>query len=457
MMCARYNISLCGLLLALLAGCNVITADESLQKSQAAPVKKGIGVYQKRKDDAFAKPNYSIYHTKQDSLAYVAHLVDSSASMTLERIEEYGDEGDEYKAGMDIVTYDASGKSDDTAPRIVLDFGEHGRELITNEVALGLLRCLSDEAELRRLVTTYLHLDVQKVQSILNDIVLKIIPMENENGRAKVEEGDLCERKNGRGVDPNRNWSVDWGVKEPDYDPKEEYPGKKAFSEPEVKILKKLAERFKPDVFINVHSGMEAMFVPFDHKNTIAYGRNVNATLEIFENINSKFCKGACSIGSGGATVGYLAHGTLTDYLHEMGIPITSTWEIYGDEKADFDDCFKMFNPLDHDSFAAYVDRWVAILVFFITELTHHPATEAKFIKGKVDIPPPKEINTTFTFSPVIMEGDQRPSFAYYQPLVICMAMLLLYKAKSSVMDRVKSEEFLPRFTNRKKHYVSIS
>ncbi len=49
--------------------------------------------------------------------------------------------------------------------------------------------------------------------------------MENERGRAKVETRNLCERKNGRGVDTNRNWPVHWGFKEPDYDAREEYPG----------------------------------------------------------------------------------------------------------------------------------------------------------------------------------------------------------------------------------------
>ena len=57
-----------------------------------------------------------------------------------------------------------------------------------------------------------------------------VVAMENERGRALVEGGDLCERKNGRGVDPNRNWGVDWGKKAPDYDPKEEFPGDDARS-----------------------------------------------------------------------------------------------------------------------------------------------------------------------------------------------------------------------------------
>lgn len=54
----------------------------------------------------------------------------------------------------------------------------------------------------------------------------QVLPLENVHGRDLVESGQLCERKNGRGVDPNRNWDIDWGKKEKDYDPKEEFPGR---------------------------------------------------------------------------------------------------------------------------------------------------------------------------------------------------------------------------------------
>ncbi len=57
----------------------------------------------------------------------------------------------------------------------------------------------------------------------------QVLPMENERGRQKVETRNLCERKNGRGVDTNRNWPVHWGFKEPDYDSREEYPGDEPF------------------------------------------------------------------------------------------------------------------------------------------------------------------------------------------------------------------------------------
>lgn len=60
-------------------------------------------------------------------------------------------------------------------------------------------------------------------------VSVQIVPMENEKGRDLVEAGNLCERKNGRGVDTNRNWEVHWGHKEKDYDPNEEYPGTKPF------------------------------------------------------------------------------------------------------------------------------------------------------------------------------------------------------------------------------------
>lgn len=60
-------------------------------------------------------------------------------------------------------------------------------------------------------------------------LVHQIVPMENANGRKLVESGQLCERKNGRGVDPNRNWDAHWGFKESDYDPAEEYPGAAPF------------------------------------------------------------------------------------------------------------------------------------------------------------------------------------------------------------------------------------
>lgn len=100
----------------------------------------------------------------------------------------------------------------------------------------------------------------------------QVLPLENVRGRELVEAGKLCERKNGRGVDTNRNWEVDWGKKERDYDPAEEYPGTAPFSEPEVQIVLDVAKGLQPHVWLNVHSGMDAMFTPWDHKAEVSNG-----------------------------------------------------------------------------------------------------------------------------------------------------------------------------------------
>jgi hypothetical protein len=34
-----------------------------------------------------------------------------------------------------------------------------------------------------------------------------------------------------------------------------------------------------------------------------------------------------------------------------LKVPMSFTWEIYGDENASYEDCFKMFNPLGQQHF----------------------------------------------------------------------------------------------------------
>ncbi|XP_022875417.1 uncharacterized protein LOC111393883 [Olea europaea var. sylvestris] len=114
-----------------------------------------------------------------------------------------------YEAEMTVVTYCQNRKETDDRSkfRILLSFGQHGRELITTELALRLLSILSEEEFLP-------NMDRVALNNTLSRLVIKVVPMENWNGRKLVEAGELCDRRNGRGVDLNRNWSVDWGKKE---------------------------------------------------------------------------------------------------------------------------------------------------------------------------------------------------------------------------------------------------
>ncbi|PNY16778.1 carboxypeptidase a6-like protein [Trifolium pratense] len=194
--------------------------------------------------------NYDLYHSSRNLMDEIKEMVHRhSDRLSMEKVKA-GNKG--YSAEIAVVTY-CKGKKDSAENpklRILLSFGQHGRELITSELAFRILSILSEEKHLP-------GMDEASLNSILDKVVIKVVPMENINGRKLVEGGDLCERRNGRGVDLNRNWSVDWGKKEKDYDPYEENPGIAPFSEPESQIMRKLAVSFEPHIWVNVHSGME--------------------------------------------------------------------------------------------------------------------------------------------------------------------------------------------------------
>ncbi|XP_034603293.1 metallocarboxypeptidase A-like protein MCYG_01475 isoform X3 [Setaria viridis] len=301
-----------------------------------------------------------IYHSSDSLLREIKDLVarhSNKLSMDTIRTSNKG-----YSAELFVVTFNPVKESVDNGSKvhILLSFGQHGRELITSEVALRLLYILTEKHKIA-------GVDLSSFEKVLDNLVIKVVPMENLNGRRRVEEGELCDRRNGRGVDLNRNWSVDWGKKEKDYDPYEENPGIAPFSEPETQIMRELSRSFKPHVWVNVHSGMEALFMPYDHKNTTPNGASAHLMWSVLENLNHRHFQDSCLVGSGGGSVGYLAHGTTTDYMHDIAkVPMPFTFEIYGDEKASTDDCFKMFNPVDKTTFDRVINKWcMAFLILF--------------------------------------------------------------------------------------------
>ncbi|KAJ0966894.1 hypothetical protein J5N97_023811 [Dioscorea zingiberensis] len=303
-----------------------------------------------------------LYHSCDSLLKEVKALVHRHPEkLTAETLRE-DDKG--YAAEIVVVTYNSAKipKNGNLKFRVLLSFGQHGRELITSEVSLRLLSILTGER-------TMPGVGLNLLNSFLDNLVIKMVPMENWNGRKLVEAGEFCERRNGRGVDLNRNWSVDWGKKEKDYDPYEENPGTGPFSEPETQIMRKLSQSFEPHVWVNVHSGMEALFMPYDHKNVTPDGLISHLMRSLLEDLNHHHCQDKCLVGSGGGSVGYLAHGTSTDYMHDIvKVPMAFTFEIYGDSAASSKDCVKMFNPVDEASFNKVIGNWcAAFLMLFQT------------------------------------------------------------------------------------------
>ncbi|KAI3734512.1 hypothetical protein L6452_13982 [Arctium lappa] len=309
--------------------------------------------------------NRDLYHTSGTLMGEIEELVNRHQDRF--HIETYRSKNKGYQAELDVVTYrpNRNENEDNSKFRILLSFGQHARELITTELALKILSILSGEQSLPKRNPVLLN-------RTLENTVIKVVPMENLNGRKKVESGELCERRNGRGVDLNRNWSVDWGKKEKDFSPYEENPGTGPFSEPEAQMMRKLTTSFEPHLWVNVHSGMEALFMPYDHKNTTPTGVQSGKMKLMLETLNHLHCGDRCVVGSGGGSVGYLAHGTTTDYMYDVArIPMAFTFEIYGDEKADINDCFKMFNPVDHPTFNRVLNEWSAAF-FTMFEMGAH-------------------------------------------------------------------------------------
>ncbi|KAJ9542111.1 hypothetical protein OSB04_028617 [Centaurea solstitialis] len=311
-------------------------------------------------EDDFSQPppitpiNRDLYHTSDALMEEIEALVNRHKDKL--HMETFQSTNKGYHAELNVVTYcqNRTAIEDKSKFRILLSFGQHSRELITSELALRILSILSEEQFLPKM-------DPLLLKKALEKIVIKIVPVENLNGRRKVEAGDLCERRNGRGVDLNRNWSVDWGKKEKDFDPYEENPGAGPFSEPEAQLMRKLSMSFEPHIWVNVHSGMEALFMPYDHKNTTPVGVQSQKMRIMLETLNHLHCGDRCVVGSGGGSVGYLAHGTTTDYMFDVArVPMAFTFEIYGDEKASSRDCFKMFNPVDHSTFNRVLNEWSA-------------------------------------------------------------------------------------------------
>lgn len=121
-------------------------------------------------------------------------------------------------------------------------------------------------------------------------------------------------------------------------------------------------------------AGMEGLFMPFDHQAKIPEGKSSQHTLKLLQHLNEGPCNGNCAVGSGGQQVGYLAHGTATDYVYLKGdANIAMTWEIYGDTTASYMDCFKTFNPITDEAFHTLLRTWSNAVFELLLVVRDHP------------------------------------------------------------------------------------
>merc|ERR1719253_1052180 len=157
-----------------------------------------------------------------------------------------------------------------------------------------------------------------------------------------VEGGEYCTRTNENGVDLNRNYGFHWqeeketddehGVGSKAGKPVEAFSsGSSAFSEPETRIVRRLINETRPDVFLDVHSGTKGLFMPYDWTtDPIPNESDRQHMKSVLQEVNSKDCP-ECMVGDCAETVGYLAPGSSADYAYSQGVPYSFIWEIYAD------------------------------------------------------------------------------------------------------------------------------
>ena len=139
------------------------------------------------------------------------------------------------------------------------------------------------------------------------------------------------------------------------------------------------------------------MFMPRDHEPRIFESATQLAEVKVANQLNAKYMGSRSTIGAGGHAVGYMAHGTANDfYRFGFQIPSVQTWEIYGDEYANYYDCFHMFNPYTDALLLEYKRNWTAMILDHIAYLQEghvplvHGAPADRFTQEIAHMPFPK-------------------------------------------------------------------
>ena len=269
--------------------------------------------------------------------------------------------------------------------RVAFVFGEHSRELVSTEMGEFFLKVLAESST--ETLLPLLNGDsklVKEVLEALDNTVIHAVPCENKNGRRIVETPDpnngkayltsdpnLCHRVNARIADPNRNWPAKGGVLPSDYKKAtEDGPGASPLSEPESRLIFRIMHAVEPQAVVNIHSGMFGMFMPPDYTPIMVNSADSLAQLRLQQYLNDKWLDGKCSTGGGGHSVGYVAYGTTNDFLRlGFQIPSTQTWEIFGNQKAEYYDCFSLLNPIGEAQLNEYLTRWTRLALEHISLL----------------------------------------------------------------------------------------
>lgn len=243
--------------------------------------------------------------------------------------------------------------------RLALMFGEHGRELVTVEVGMKLIKALCGRSDVE-------HNLLHWAEKVLAYTDFLIFPNIDESGRRLTEEGKDCKRDNFEDVDLNRNWAYKWSKTI------EKDVGRGPFSEPETDIARRHIEAFQPNAFLSVHSGDRALWTPgaydVDASEEVKKKGHVwEELLDIAAHVND-FTHCRCRIGAPGQIAQKPHPGTSLDYVGlKMNVPFTMAWEIWH-AVPDFsvlDTCIPHFSPGGKNDYERVLQSWTMATLYY--------------------------------------------------------------------------------------------
>lgn len=143
-------------------------------------------------------------------------------------------------------------------PALLIDAGQHAREWLAVSSALWVVD------------TIVTHAAEAPYADLLDRIEIVVVPVANPDGYLYTWSGDRYWRKNrrdGHGVDTNRNFAEGWGGEGGGTDPgAEDYRGAAAFSEPESQALRDwVSTHPDPRVYVDVHCFGELLLYPWGY------------------------------------------------------------------------------------------------------------------------------------------------------------------------------------------------
>lgn len=244
-----------------------------------------------------------------------------------------------------------------TRARLLVVANEHAREMVTGEVALGLVQRLAG-TDVRDGSCCGRGSSGARLRALLDSgMEISVVPVANVEGRRLAEGLRPCQRGTADvpllATDLNRQFPTDWapGVQFNFLNASLDTHGMGPFSAYQARILRAVAESRSWAAFVDLHSGALSLNFPFGHRE----GGNPKQAEQLRSLKSVRALCPQCLVGPTREVMRYDNPGQMADWMYEdRGVTYSFVWEVYRSSGL----CASHFNPTDKAELAAVVERW---------------------------------------------------------------------------------------------------